>query len=72
LVLAAVICGLFSMSISLSQFRRVMPSLLEEPIAAATAGQPRDVDVRQIRTLIEQRQLSNHKAQYYKPAGQGP
>ncbi len=66
LVLAVVVCGLFVASVSVSQFRRVMPTLLQEPVPAATAGQPRDVDVRQIRTLIEQHQLSDHKAQYYK------
>jgi len=69
LVLAAAVCGLFVASISLSQFRRVMPLILEEPVPAATAGQPRDVDVRQIRTLIEQHQLSDRKAEYYKLSG---
>jgi hypothetical protein len=66
LVLAVVVCGLFVASVSLSQFRRVMPSILQEPVPAATAGQPREVDVRRIRALIEQHQLSDHKAQYYK------
>ncbi len=70
LVLAVAVCGLFVASVSLSQFRRVMPSILQEPIPAATAGQPRDVDVRRIRTLIEQRQLSDRKAEYYKLTGE--
>jgi spermidine synthase len=70
LVLAAAMCGLFVASISLSQFRRVMPSILEEPVpATATAGQPRDVDVRQIQTLIDQHQLSDKKAEYYRLIG---
>ncbi len=51
------------------QFRRVMPALLQEPVPAATAGQPRDVDVRRIQTLIEQRQLSDRKAEYFKRIG---
>ncbi|MCX5644652.1 MAG: 4Fe-4S binding protein [Phycisphaerae bacterium] len=70
LLLAAAACGLFVASASLSQFRRVMPSILEEPVpAAATAGQPRDVDVQQIRTLIDQHRLSDWKAQYYRLIG---
>ncbi len=73
LILAAAVCGLFLVSLSLSQFRWVVPSILEEPVpAAATAGQPRDIDVYQIRTLIEQRQLSDKKAQYYRPIDGGP
>jgi hypothetical protein len=73
LVLAAAVCGLFVVSVSLSQFRRVMPSIVEPPVpAAATAGQPRDIDVRQIRALIEQHQLSDKKAQYYRPIDGGP
>jgi len=67
LVLAAVLGGLLVTSASLSQFRRVMPLILEEPAATtAAAGQPRDVDASQIRTLLEQHQLSDRKAEYYK------
>jgi Na+-translocating ferredoxin:NAD+ oxidoreductase RnfG subunit len=66
-VLAAALGGLLIASASLSQFRRVMPLILEEPASTtAAAGQPRDVDVRQIRTLLEQHQLSDRKAEYYK------
>jgi hypothetical protein len=44
-----------------------MPLILEEPASAtAAAGQPRDVDVRRIRMLLEQHQLSDRKAEYYK------
>jgi hypothetical protein len=66
LVLAVAVGALFVAGISLRQFHQVMPTLLEEPVPTATAGQPRDVDVRQIRTLIEQHQLSDRKAEYYK------
>ena len=34
--------------------------------AAASGGQPRDVDLQGVRTMIEQRQLSDHEAEYYK------
>jgi hypothetical protein len=67
LVLAAVLGGLLITGASLSQFRRVMPLILEEPASTSpAAGQPRDVDVRQIRMLLEQHQLSDRKAEYYK------
>jgi NosR/NirI family nitrous oxide reductase transcriptional regulator len=67
LVLAAVLGGLLVTSASLTQFRRVMPLILEEPASATpAAGQPRDVDVRRIRMLLEQHQLSDRKAEYYK------
>jgi hypothetical protein len=67
LVLAAALGGLLITSASLTQFRRVMPLILEEPASTTpAAGQPRDVDVRQIRMLLEQHQLSDRKAEYYK------
>jgi hypothetical protein len=72
LVLVAVLCGLFVAGVSLRQFRRIMPALLEEPVATATAGQPRDVDVQRIRTLIEQHQLSDRQAEYYQRLDASP
>jgi spermidine synthase/Na+-translocating ferredoxin:NAD+ oxidoreductase RnfG subunit len=67
LVLAAAVGALLVVSEPLSQLRRIMPLLLEEPASpTATAGRPREVDERQIRTLIEQRRLSDRKAEYYK------
>ncbi len=66
LVLAAALGGLLLTSVSLTQFRQGMPLILEEPASTtAAAGQPRDVDVRRIRTLLEQHQLSDRKAEYY-------
>jgi hypothetical protein len=71
LVLAAALSGLFVAGVSLSQFRQVMPTILEEPVSAtAAAGQPRDVDGRQVQTLIDRHQLSNRKAAYYKVIGE--
>jgi hypothetical protein len=67
LVLSVVLVGLFVAGISVSQFRRVMPSILEGPVATAGAGgQPREVDVQKVRTLIEQGRLSDRKAEHYK------
>ncbi len=67
LVLGVVVVGLFVAGVSVSQFRRVMPLVLEEPAAAVGAGgQPRDVDVQKVRTLIDQGRLSDRKAEHYK------
>ncbi|MEN6575385.1 MAG: 4Fe-4S binding protein [Phycisphaerales bacterium] len=67
LILASILAGLYVAGLSVSQFRLAMPQILHEPSAAVGAGgQPRDVDARQIRTLIEQGRLSNREAEHYK------
>jgi hypothetical protein len=67
LVVGVVIVGLFVAGVSVSQFRRVMPLILEEPAAAVGAGgQPREVDAQKVRILIEQGRLSDRKAEHYK------
>ena len=63
---AAVLLGLCVAGLSLSQFRLAMPEVLQEPVTAVgAAGQPRDVDARLIRTLIEQGRLSDREAEHY-------
>ncbi len=67
LVLGVIVVGLLVAGISARQFRRVMPLILEEPVATVgPGGQPRDVDVQKVRTLIEQGRLSDRKAEHYK------
>jgi len=69
-VAAVVVFGVFVGGVSLSRFRRVMPVMIAEPVAASgAAGQSRDVDVQQIRTLIRQGRLSDKEALYYKAVG---
>jgi spermidine synthase len=59
--------GVLMAGVSVNQFRRVMPAVLEGPAATVgAAGQPRDVDLQRIRTLIEQGRLSNKEADHYK------
>jgi len=61
------IVGVLVAGVSISQFRRVMPAVLEGPAATVgAAGVPRDVDLQRIRTLIEQGRLSNKEAEHYK------
>ena len=66
-VAIVVIVGVLMAGVSVNQFRRVMPAVLEGPAATVgTAGQPRDVDLQHIRTLIDQGRLSNREADHYK------
>jgi spermidine synthase len=62
-----VLAGVLVAGISAGQFCRVMPTVLESPAATVgAAGQPRNVDLQRVRTLIEQGRLSNREADHYK------
>lgn len=61
------IAGVLMAGVSVRQFRRVMPAVLEGPAATVgAAGQSRDLDLQRVRTLIEQGRLSNKEADHYK------
>jgi hypothetical protein len=67
LLAVVLIVGVLMAGLSVGQFRRVMPTVLERPAAAVgAAGQPRDVDLQRVRMLIEQKRLSDKEAEYYK------
>ncbi len=67
LLAVVLVAGTLMVGVSASQFRRAMPTVLEGPASTAgVAGQPRDVDLQRIRTLIEQGRLSNREAEHYK------
>jgi uncharacterized protein with FMN-binding domain len=53
-------------TVSVSRFLQVIPAGLEYPTALAAGGQPRDVDLQRIRTLIRQKKLSDQEAEFYK------
>lgn len=64
---AVLLAGVLMAGVSISQFRRVVPALLESPAATVgAAGQPRDLDLQRVRTLIDQGRLSNREADHYK------
>ena len=51
----------------LDRFLQVMPAAEDYPSAfIGAAGQPRDVDMKRLRTLIEQKKLSDREAEFYK------
>ncbi|MHC4616978.1 MAG: 4Fe-4S binding protein [Planctomycetota bacterium] len=67
LVPAAILVAFIVSAASVDRFVQVMPGALAQPTAvAASGGQPRDVDLQRIRTMIRQRQLSDREAEFYK------
>ncbi len=67
LVAAALIAALFVSAISVKKFLEVAPVTIEHAAPpASAAGQPRDIDLQRVRSLIERKQLSDHEAQFYK------
>jgi len=67
-LLFSVLCLLFFVSaLSVSRFLQVVPTGRDYYIALApSGGQPRDVDIQRIRTLLEQKRLSDREAEFYK------
>jgi len=63
-----VLCLLFFVSaVSVSRLLQVVPTGRDYYIALApSGGQPRDVDMQRIRTLLEQKRLSDREAEFYK------
>jgi len=67
LFVAAIVLGLLVSGLSLSRLRYALPEVLRESASSVeSGGKPRDVDIQQIRTLIEQGRLSNREAEHYK------
>jgi len=54
-------------TVSVSRFLQVVGTGLDYSAAFVSAGgEPRDVDMQRIRTLIEQNKLSDREAEFYK------
>ena len=54
-------------AVSVKRFLQVIPAGFgQAAISASAAGQPRDVDIQRIRTMIRQRKLSDKEAEFYK------
>jgi hypothetical protein len=57
----------FVSAVSISRFLQVIPAGFVQPtISASSGGEPRDVDLQRIRTMIEQNSLSDREAEFYK------
>jgi predicted membrane-bound spermidine synthase/Na+-translocating ferredoxin:NAD+ oxidoreductase RnfG subunit len=67
LLLAVVSVGIFVSTVSVERFLQVTPAGISQPVVSVSgAGQPRDVDLQRIRTMIQQGKLSDKEAEFYK------
>ena len=61
------IVAVFVSAVSVNRLLEVVPVGLEPPAAAAASGgEPRDVDLQRIETMIQQGRLSDKEAEFYK------
>jgi hypothetical protein len=60
------VVAIFISAVSARRFLEVIPAGLEAGAISASGGQPRDVDLQRIRTMIRQRRLSDKEADFYK------
>ncbi len=66
IVLVLIIAILVS-TVSISKLHQVLPAGLGQPaVSAVSGGQPRDVDLQRVRTLLEQKRLSDREAEFYR------
>jgi hypothetical protein len=68
LVAAVLVVALFVSTVSVRRFLQVIPSGFEQTAVYVSSGvgKPRDVDMQRIRTMIQQKKLSDKEAQFYK------
>jgi predicted membrane-bound spermidine synthase/Na+-translocating ferredoxin:NAD+ oxidoreductase RnfG subunit len=67
LLLAVVSVAIFVSAISAKRFWQVIPTGISRPVVSVSGtGQPRDVDLQRIRTMIQQGKLSDKEAEFYK------
>jgi spermidine synthase len=54
-------------TVSVSRFLQVIPAGFGQPaVSVPSGGEPRDVDLQRIRTMIRQKRLSDQEAEFYK------
>jgi predicted membrane-bound spermidine synthase len=63
---AVLIIALGVSVLSIKSFIRELPTPANAAAATASGGQPRNTDLQQIRTMIQEKKLSDHEADYYK------
>jgi hypothetical protein len=65
-VVSVLAVAIFVSAISVNTFLKTVPVGLESAALVSSAGQPRDVDLQRVRSMIEQKQLSDREAEFYK------
>jgi hypothetical protein len=67
LMVGVVASAVLVSAVSVRRFLQIIPADFGQPaISVSSGGQPRDVDIQRIRTMIEQRKLSDREAEFYK------
>ncbi len=63
----AITIAIFISAVSINRFFQVIPMGQDySTILAPSGGQPRDVDIQRVRTMIEQKKLSDKESEFYK------
>ncbi|MBA7701781.1 hypothetical protein ES703_110527 [subsurface metagenome] len=66
-VVGVLIAAALVSTVSVSRFLQVVPAGFGQPaVSASSGGEPRDVDMQRIRTMIRQKRLSDREAEFYK------
>ena len=60
------IVALLASAVSVGRFLEVIPVGAEGAALSASGGQPRDVDIQRVRTMIGEKRLSDKEADFYK------
>ncbi len=60
------IVAIFTSAVSVGRFLQVIPAGADAIAVSASGGQPRDLDLQRIRTLIREKRLSDKEADFYK------
>jgi Na+-translocating ferredoxin:NAD+ oxidoreductase RnfG subunit len=65
-VVGVLIIAALVSTVSVNRFLQVIPAAFDQTAVSASGGQPRDVDLQSIRTMIQQKRLSDREAEFYK------
>ena len=66
-VVGVLVVAVLVSTVSVSRFLQVIPAGIGKSAGTQSAGgEPRDVDLQRIRTMIEQNRLSDREAEFYK------
>jgi hypothetical protein len=60
------VVALFISVVSANRFMEVIPVGSETVALSVSGGQPRDVDIQRVNTMIQQKRLSDKEAEFYK------
>ncbi|MBA7619649.1 Polyamine aminopropyltransferase [subsurface metagenome] len=66
-VVGVLVVAVLVSTVSVSRFLQVIPAGFgQSAVSAPSGGEPRDVDMQRIRTMIRQKRLSDQEAEFYK------